>query len=400
MYRRKFWGRRRRRRGAYHPRPRRNFRRRYRRRWRPRVRKYKISEWIPGRHEYITVTGWEPLGNLCNTDYAGTEATPYKSVEPQGGPGQWHGTWGAHYFTPNNLQLRAAAYWCQWSRDWATYDYIMFLGGWIKIPQTNRCTYLFNTDEYLSTTLKDYNPQVLEQRWVHPGILLNNPKTHVIYPPTIYKRKKYYKIRVRAPPGWKGYQRLPDAGSFVCLHWCWTFCDLSAGFYNSSYDSSDIHACTQEPWWGKNNALQKWMDRSKYQQCTSSVAPEDTWGPFLPCRYNAYECSLFFQYKLRFKVVGNALWRTVPRNISSKGLVPEPGPPTTDELVPRAAGDQRKRPEDEADIWAGDLDSDGLLKEKALRRIIGAHPRSQRCPLESHRRRLKLIAKKLRRVLF
>ncbi|QCS38452.1 ORF1 [Torque teno ocelot virus] len=395
-HRRRFRGRRYRR-GRYHPRAWGHRRRRYFGRWRPRVRKYSVREWIPGRHEYIYVRGWEPLGNLCNTDYNTTEATPYKSVEPQGGTGQWHGTWGAHYFTANNLQLRAQTYWNQWSRDWATYDYIQYLGGTILIPQTGRCTWMFNTDEYLQTKIGEYNPSVVEQRWVHPGILLNNPKTHIIYPVNLMKRRKYYKIRCYPPPGWKGLQRLPDAGNYIILHWAWTFCDLSAGFYNSSYDSSEAHACTQEPWWGKNLNLNKWMDRSKYKQCTSSIAPEDTWGPFLPCRYNSYETSLFFMYKFKFKVVGNALWRAVPRNISSKGLVPTPGP-DGDEIMPRTARAGIERPQDEGDIWPGDLDSDGILTEKALIRITGDHRRHKPRKL-GRSRRLKLIAEKLRLIL-
>lgn len=391
--RRKLWGRRRWRRPY-----RRYKRRRYAgwRRFRRGVRTRLVTEYLPGRHETIWIRGWEPLGNLCHGDYATTRAEPYKTVEPQAGTGKWHGTWGAHYLTFDNLILRAYAYWNQWSRDWGSYDYIKFCGGTIRIPQTFPCTFMFNTDEYLQVKLKDYTPEHAEDQWIHPGIMINNPKTHIIFPPKVHSRSKMYKIPVKPPPGWKGFQRLPSAGAFICLHYAWTWCDLSHAFYDPNYDTS-VSKCEIKPWWSGNQQLKNWVNRQKYQQCSSS-AQEKSWGPYLPCKYSDDETSLFFLYRLKFKAVGNALWRAVPRSIANEGLVPNaPGPSGHAEA--REPARKRKRPKSTYDIWPGDLDSHGLLKRRAFEKITKLNTRDKRGEVGDKVRRLKLISEHLRRIL-
>lgn len=400
MYRRRRW-RRNLRRGRYHPIWKRTFRRRYRRWRRPRhrtVRPQTVKEYLPGRHRYIWVTGWEPLGNICQGEFSKTEATPYKSVEPQAvSGGQWHGTWGKHYFTPGNLMLRALTYWNQWSEDWASFDYVRFLGARIYIPQTATCPWMINLDEYLNVKLKDYNPKNPEDEWVHPGILINNKRTHMIFPPNIYPRKRMYKISVPPPPGWKGYQRLPEADAYILFHWVWTFFDPTRAFFDPSYNSQTIHTCQQEPWWGGNAQLSKWVDRNKYDTASSQNV-QKTWGPFLPGKYVLWpECSVFFLYKIKLKVVGNSIWRPLPRNIISEGLAPDaPGPQVLAD--PDTSPDKRKRPQSDADIWPEDLDAYGLLKEKAFERIAGDHHGYKRRRLDRERR-LRSIARKLRLIL-
>nr|QYD02143.1 ORF1 [Torque teno felis virus] len=383
------WNRRRRFKRRYH-------RRGYGRRRRRGVRNTLVTEYIPGRHETIWINGWEPLGNLCHADYATTRAAPYKAVEPQAGSqGQWHGTWGAHYLTFDNLISRALAYWNQWSTDWSTYDYIKFCGGIITIPQIWPVTWLFNTDEYLQVKLKDYDPPSKEDQWIHPGIMLNNPKTHIILPYNQMQRKRLYKIPVKPPPGWKGFQRLPTAGAFICLHYSWTWCDLQHAFFDPSYNTN-TSKCSQEPWWTANQKISKWVNRQKYKTCNSQLS-DQSWGPFLPCKFGDEECSLWFHYKLKFKAIGNALWRSLPRNILSGGMVPEaPGP---DNAETETSDSEELQPESTADIWRGDLNSHGLLKRRAFERITGLNTSNKRRRLSESEQRLKLIASKLRYIL-
>nr|QYD02137.1 ORF1 [Torque teno felis virus] len=400
MYRRRRKFVRRWRRGSYHPKRRlwrRYFRRGHHGRRRRTVRRRVVSEWVPGRHKTIWVTGWEPLGNICQGEMATTEAQPYKSLEPQDASGQWHGTWGRHYFTPQNLMLRARAYWNQWSSDWSSYDYIQFLGGYFKIPTTATCPWMINTDEYLQVKLKNYNPNVTEDRWDHPGILINNPKTHMIFPQTIFPRKRMYKIPIRPPPGWKGLERLPDANSFVCVHWMWTYFDPVRAFWDPSWNGTNVHTCQQEPWWGTGK-VDAWVDRKSYQSC-SSAAQQKSWGPFLPCRYVLWpECSIFFLYKLKFRVVGTSIWRPLPRNTASDGLIPAPPGTGGHHSETEANSKKRTRPQSVYDIWPGDLDAQGILKEEALQRITGDYSRPKR-PKLGDTRRLKYLATKLRDVL-
>nr|QYD02215.1 ORF1 [Torque teno felis virus] len=399
MFRRTRRWRRRRRRGYYGRRRfGRRFRSRYGRRWRRTVRSVPVREWIPGRHRKIWVRGWEPLANLCPGDFAATEATPWKSIEPQDAAGQWHGTWGAHYFTAGNLMLRALAYWNKWSDDWASFDYIKFCGGTILIPQSAACPWMITFDEYLQTKLKGYNPPVNESLWGHPGILLNDPKTHLILPPLMYPRRKFYKIKVKAPPGWKGYQRLPEADGFICTHWLWSFFDITHCFFDPTFQQT-ISSCEQNPWWAGNQKLSKWMDRTKYKPCNNQGSEQESWGPFLPCKYSYASCSVFFLYKLCFKVVGNAIWRPLPRNLFSEGLVPKPVPDQLEEQPHTSVSSlKRKRPAHEADIWPGDLDSDGILTKEAFKRVIGDNQRSKRRKMDTARR-LRYLASNLKLIL-
>nr|QYD02104.1 ORF1 [Torque teno felis virus] len=365
---------------------------------RRRVRPHLVTEWLPGRHRNLWVRGWEPLANLCHGGtYAKTRAEPYKSVEPQGGgQGQWTGTWGAHYFTLQNLLFRAKAYWNQFSEDWSSFDYIKFAGGTIYIPQTAPTTWMINTDEYLQVKLIDYDPTNKEDQWVHPGILLNNPKTHIIFPPSVYRKRKFYRIKIKPPPGWKGFQRLPTASTYICFHWAWTWCNLNQAFFDPNY-TQDTSKCEQQPWWAANNFLSKWVNRQKYSNCSSQTI-DKSGGPFLPCKYSQQECSLFFLYKLKFKAVGNSLWRQVPRNLSNGDLVPAaPGP--TDVGASTSRKTKRSRPIDLYDIWPGDLDSHGLIKRRAFERITGLGTRDKRRRLQDQDRRLKHLAAKLTDIL-
>nr|QYD02146.1 ORF1 [Torque teno felis virus] len=395
-----FW--RRRGRGRWHGY--RRFRRPHRR-WRRRGRvsyRRPVYQWVPGRHRYLSVRGWEPLGNVCSSSGAKNEATPYMSIEPQaGGTGVWHGTWGKHYFTLGNLLMRAKALWCMWSDDWASFDYVQFLGGVIKIPQTNTVDWMINFDEYLETKLGTYNPKEHEDKWGHPGILIQQPKTHLIFKPQTYPHKRFYTIRLKPPPGWKGLHRFPEAFQYILGHWIWSWWDPQHAFYDIYGDTSNQNTCQVAPWWATNDKFDKWADRSTYKAPTSPGQPADNnWGPFLPQAFGrqAPQCSLFFLYKLYFKVVGNAIWRPLPRDFLTGGLVPDPKPaPTGSTTGSKATGKKRSRPQSEYDIWPGDLDSDGILKEEALKRITGPGERVKRRKLGEGS--VRSIAQKLRHIL-
>ncbi|ABU55881.1 ORF1 [Torque teno felis virus 2] len=371
---------RRRRRFKRHGWRRRHFRRRA-------VSRQTVHEWIPGRHRVVTVRGWEPLGNLCSTDTPKQEASPYHSVEPQTATGQWHGTWGKHYFTVQNLLLRAQARWNQWSDDWTTYDYIKFTGGAILIPPPSSTQFMINFDPYLQTTVLLYQEKNAEDKYIHPGILMHDPKTHIIFAANYMPRKRMYKIRIKPPPGWKGYQRFPDAMGYILTHWAWTWFSMNQAFFTTTGQGS---VCAAEPWWSGNNYLQKWVDRSKYEDISASTGRN--WGPFLPAKYGNYpETSLFFKYKLFFKLVGNAIWRPLPRNYLKDGLVDQPEGPTAggEADSPTAHKKARKRisrPTSEADIRHSDLDSDGILTSPAYRRITYDHSRPKRRKLEDLQR--------------
>nr|QYD02101.1 ORF1 [Torque teno felis virus] len=416
-YRRRFGRFRRRwRRGRYHMRNGRRRGHRWRRRWVRRGRRV-VTQNVPGRHKTIWVRGWEPLGNLCASDGPKSEATPYFSVEPQSGlQATWHGTWGHHHFTFGNLLQRSLARWNMWSADWESYDYVMFVGGTISIPQTSSTAWMITFDEYLQTAQTRYNEKNKEDHWGHPGVLLNVPKTHIIFPPWIYKHPRMYKIRVRPPPGMARHAEgfLKAMSLHMVYTGLWNMgVALKDAFLTRGVRPSATDTCQQAPWWAANNYVAgKWIDRTKYDapclDCTQ-CQNKHNWGPFLPQTFGrqSHESSLFFLYKLKFKLVGNSIWRPLPRQFQSQGLVPEPEGPNqpSRRLVAKRkiqheaekpAAKKQRRPLSEADIWQGDLDSDGLLKERAFRRITGHNPGDE---LDSLARRLRSLHDKLHVVL-
>lgn len=346
-----------------------------------------MTENVPARGRKITVRGWEPLGNICKGTSCKKRAEPYKFIEG-GTQGTFSGTWGYHYFTLNQLQKRAKAYWNQWSDNWSSYDYVSFRGMKVLIPADQFHSWMISFDAYLQT--KEGYPlkpsQNNEDEWIHPGIMINNPKTHLILPQNYHSKARFYKLWVKPPPGWKGYERFPEAMNYIICHWCWTMFSLNQPFFDAcNCTRRDIDGCVAEPWWTANGLYDKWVDRSKYEDCAIGGTQTKTWGPFLQAQNcSEFRFSAYFLYKAYFKFRGTSIWRPLPSVFANDGLVPPA--PGIGKSSPFTA--YKKRPLDEADILPGDLDSDGILKDGALERITGAHHDHKRRKVEKrHRRR-------------
>lgn len=363
------------------------------------MRTINVTECVPARHRNIWVTGWEPLGNVCHTTTAKMEATPYLTIEPGGSGGQYNGSWGKHYFTPGNLLVRSMCRWCYWSEDWSSYDYVKYSGATIYILPPRDGNWMINFDpyfQYQKSTTETWDQKNKEDLWDHPGILLHTPHTHLIMAASYMPRKKMYKIRLRPPPGWKGYQRFPTAFDYILFHWCWTLWFPFTSFFDPTIGQGQ-GSCEALPWWSNPNQCSKWVNRSNYEQCGDHSAK--CWGPFLQSKLGAQlEFSVWFKYKIKLTVAGDSIWRPLPRNFRNDGMVPAPEGPTGDhhsytETYPQ----KRKRPHSTHDIWPDDLDSDGILKDRSYQRITGDNKRNKRRKLQQ--RRLRHLASKLRNIL-
>lgn len=334
--------------------------------------------------------GWEPLGNVCKGESCKTRAQPYVNIEGgQSNFQSFHGTWGFHYLTINTLQKRAKAYWNVWSDDWATFDYVKFCGMTVTIPADQLHSWMIAFDPYLQTKegLPLVQNQNNEETWFHPGILINNPNTHLILPQNYHQKKRFYKWRVKPPPGWKGYERFPEAMNYILCHWVWSLFSLNQPFIdicNCNKIAPGTDVCMSEPWWNANGNYDKWVDRQKYEICGQNVSKQQTWGPFLQSQ-NCSESSFsaYFLYKMYFKFAGSSVWRPVPHVFANSGLVP-PAPGWGGRV--KTKKHNKKRPISTDDILPGDLDSDGIITTPALKRITGAdHPHKRR-KLEDKRR--------------
>nr|ASA48549.1 ORF1 [Torque teno Leptonychotes weddellii virus 1]ASA49037.1 ORF1 [Torque teno Leptonychotes weddellii virus 1] len=415
---------------------RKHYRRHYGRRRRyPRQRTASVRYYPSRRRKRISVRGWEPLGNICAQDSAESEATPYKDLDVEDnnifendseGNGQWHGQWGHHFFTFRSLLMRSKYYFNYWSGDWEGYDYLSFLGGWIWLPRMPSFSWMFYLDNSIQSDPKEDGPEEKyknEKSWVHPGILLNRPGSKLMISTFQYKHGSFFrKLRVRPPASWEGNYRMDVGKDFLLFHWSWTTVNLTASFFDFFCQKKRVaqhtpDTCIAAPWFmgekalfnkiqsgseiqckknsrqlQQNLALDKadtrsaWVNRKLYvkSDCEGRNDLEKcppnfhNWGPFLPQNVlldYSFGNSVYFRYKLFFKVSGDSLYRRLPNQPCSKSTIPPcPGytNPSCRPLQAHSILKKKRRPPSIYDILPGDLDESGILTERAYRRITGS----------------------------
>nr|ASA48945.1 ORF1 [Torque teno Leptonychotes weddellii virus 1] len=416
------------------------------RRWRRRYNRPRTAtvRYYPSRRrKRISVRGWEPLGNVCFNDIASSEATPYIDLDKSyldprqnstSQTGKWSGTWGHHFFTFKNLLYRAQYYFNYWSSDWEGYDYISFRGGWIWIPRMPYFSWIFGIDRSIQSNPKDggvENKYQNEKSWFHPGIFLNRPCSRLMISSVQQPNRSFFrKIRVTPPSAWEGNYRIDVGIDFLLFHWYWTICNMTSSFYDiycqrkRQMTDENPDTCPQVPWfisdpeWEKVKAAAKnpikdvyenitknhydprsvWVDRKKYiksdcvntTQATSHVPSNfHNWGPFLPQNVilsGTTGNSLYFRYKLYFKVSGDTIYRRLPSKPCLNAVIP-PAPGENQTGCPDFPSDTlfeggAERPPSIYDILPGDLDSDGMLTERAYERITGSDRFRQPAELE------------------
>nr|WCS65769.1 ORF1 [Torque teno Leptonychotes weddellii virus 1] len=415
------------------------------RRWRRRrfgPRTATVRYYPSRRRKRISVRGWEPLGNVCFGDDASSEATPYLDLdlnyldptESATTKGKWNGQWGHHFFTFRNLLYRSQYFFNYWSSDWEGYDYISFKGGYIWIPRMPYFSWMFGLDPSIQSNPKQPESDAKytnEKTWFHPGIFLNRPGTKLMLSSTQQPNRPFFRrLKVTPPSAWEGNYRVDQGLDFLLFHWFWTTCNMTSSFFDIycqrkrdiSQQPAVPDTCPQTPWFihdpsfgkltenlkGKAKEVYKriklhrddprsvWVDRQLYlksdcvntDKATSHI-PGNThnWGPFLPQNVilsSTTGNSLYFRYKLFFKVSGESIYRRLPSRPCEKAVIPPaPGanPEDCPDFPPRSI---LKRPASIYDILPGDLDSDGILTERAYERITRPdRPRQPAC-LERH----------------
>nr|WCS65437.1 ORF1 [Torque teno Leptonychotes weddellii virus 1] len=425
------------------------------RRWRrrglyPRQRTATVRYYPSRRRKRISVRGWEPLGNICPSDSARSEATPYIDLDKdsvnifeedsgQGGPGtgaQWHGQWGHHFFTFYSLLIRSKYYFNYWSSDWEGYDYLQFLGGYIWLPRMPSFSWMFYLDSSIQSNPKDdtipENKYKFDKSWVHPGILLNRPGSRILLS-TIQSRGRslFRKMKVRPPAGWEGTYRMDVAQDYLLFHWSWTTVNLTSSFYDfycQRKRPNDVNSlCISNPWFmGEKTLYEKvqgqggpsneaknfsaklkqnlnqyksdsraaWVNRKLYvkSECKNFSTANDlpanfhNWGPFLPQNVLfdlSFGNSVYFRYKLYFKVSGDSLYRRLP-SVRCKDNVIPPCPGFTENNCPEIQARsilKKRKIASIYDILPGDLDETGHLTERAYERIVGPDRSEQSTPM-------------------
>nr|WCZ58217.1 ORF1 [Torque teno Leptonychotes weddellii virus 1] len=420
---------------------------RWRRRY-PRQRTATVRYYPSRRRKRISVRGWEPLGNICPGDSAKAEATPYLDLDVEDynifesnsdkNSAQWHGQWGHHFFTFKSLLLRAKYYFNYWSGDWEGYDYLSFRGGYIWLPRMPSFSWMFYLDNSIQSNPKDgtgipERKYDSEKSWIHPGILLNRPGSRLMIS-TLQSRKGafYRKLKVRPPAAWEGQYRMDVAQDFLLFHWGWTTVNLTSSFYDffcqRKKAATTADQCLQNPWfmgegesfnqaqnnWNnneakvnsltvKNNLLKfkydtraAWINRKLYvkSDCSNTGSSDHipgnfhNWGPFLPQNVLfdlSFGNSVYFRYKLYFKVSGDSLYRRLPSQPCKASVIP-PCPGYTDNDCPEIQTRsilKKRKPPTIYDILPGDLDEHGILTERAYERITGSNRDKLSTPMVS-----------------
>lgn len=354
-----------------------------------------VRQTVPRRRKAIIVRGWEPLGNVCTSDTAKNRATPYCSLEPNksdcANSAQWHGTYGYHYHTLENLIKRAYYRWNRWSSNWETYDYIKFCGGYAYLPPNEDLNWMFNAQPYwLSTHFVDQqkNGPSNEETWAHPGYLLHAKGTTLVWSRRLRHHTKLQKVKIPVPETWEGWIPIKNAPEYVLWFWVWSWWDPQRAFFNPCFEDTSS-SCAAEPWWAKD---QSWVNRDKYQ--AANQASLKNWGPYLPSKQcSGNPASLWFLYELKFKVGGQSIWSEVPRDPAVQGYIPSApslnGP--SGQIQPYSGDPHRgDRPWSTYDILPPDLE-EGILSDEALARITrgdeGGPPPLKRRRVGPHQRR-------------
>nr|ASA49049.1 ORF1 [Torque teno Leptonychotes weddellii virus 1] len=343
--------------------------------------------------------------------------------------GQWHGQWGHHFFTVRSLLLRAKYYFNYWSSDWEGYDYIQFRGGRIWLPRMPGFSWIFYLDPSIQSNPKESDPEPkykYDTSWVHPGILLNRPGSRLMISTFQQPYKSFFRsLLVKPPSGWEGVYRIDQAMDYLLFHWSWSTCNLTSSFYDfycqrrrqaRENDPRKADKCTQRPWFmgekdqwsqmgkfitdgyakmckdtlniirmNKQDTRAVWVNRKKYikSDCIDTAAKDNApsnfhnWGPFLPQNVLTDYVSgnsVYFRYKLWFKVSGDSLYRRLPSQPCKDAVIP-PAPGTSENpcgKIPTRSILKRRTPPTIYDILPGDLDEGGLLTDRAYRRITGS----------------------------
>ncbi|AJA71666.1 ORF1 [Seal anellovirus 6] len=439
-----------------HRRPFRRYRRRYprwkgrrvhrRHTWRPfhhwrrwRRRPYRrgtvaVRYTNPRRHKYISVTGWEPLGNCCIQDKASDEATPYEDLDSDvqtwanrtRTAGIWHGTYGHHY--PWQLLCqRAQFYFCTFSSGWKGYDYLQFYGGNIWLPKL-AAPYFFWVDPTVQDPKKSSYESLCEGQDLVPPRGIHEQKGAHYIPANneSHTLKGYKRIHIKRLSTWEGVYAISTAADYILVHWVWSTVTKNWAFfdgacYQAGQASSDT--CNSTPWFMsaqtaesgvkkevdeykktndfKNNLYcypdprASWVNRQKYNKTIQPLTvTENPGGPFLPSQGAGLglsrqydQVSFWFRYRFKFKVSGDSVYRRLPA-VSNTDTIPE-APGAQNQVSPRSI--LKARPLDTGDILEGDL-QDGCLTEESLRRITGSHRRRLPTKLaDSSSRRVRLF---------
>lgn len=294
--------------------------------------------------------------------------------------GDFCGGWGSASFTLASLVQRARAGMARFSEKIEGYPWIKWLGATVYLVPNNEVDYLFSWDSHRPPTQEE---KAKEERWCHPGVLLNLPWTRTVESIRRTKCCKWKRIRIKPPPLFEGWYDKEQFAKYILGSYLWTTIDMSnpmglapvantgkivtEGATGLLFENKWFTECAKN---GQFATRPTWIDRTTYDtqflksetditewlnwQLKGEVPNKPKFGPFCPPVLPTQDPqTLWIKYTFRFKVGGASFQNFFPNYPISEVEAP-PGPCTGDCT---------------ACIRSEDLDSTGILKDGALRRI-------------------------------
>lgn len=300
------------------------------------------------------------------------------------------GGYGGAWFTLGNLVNRSRQGFCRFSEKLTGHTWIKFLGGTVTPMPGWDVSYLFRWNTHHGGS-EEYNS---EKKWCHPGIMLNQKGVMAVMAHQHTHCCKFKKIKFRRPPGWsQGWYDIDDFYNTLLGGYYWTAFDpwnpLGLRPVTTSGEAKDDPGDQQNSkgsmtyfnkWWkerqnsGITLPLPKWTNRKCYNhawdrdtknfnvwnvpfgnssQWWTSEPPR--YSPFLPPIFSTSKQNcLWIRYTFYFQLGGRTLQSIVP-----DWPIKEVDPPP-DDTCQRGC---------EICIKEKDLDPQGILTEKAFRRI-------------------------------
>lgn len=309
------------------------------------------------------------------------------------------GGYGGAWFTLGGLCLRARQGMCIFDKKLSGFTWIKFLGGTITLMPGWDVSYLFRWQDHHGSS-EEHNK---ERKWNTPGVLLNQKGTIAVMAKQHTNCCKFKKIRIRRPPGWSlNWVDIDTFYDTLLGGYFWTVFDpwnpVGARPVNDQGEAKDKPSeqdkeskmSYKNKWWNEktcsnnNDPLPLWCNRKCYNKLWNDdekgwnwwnivVGTGQNWwtnspplyAPFLPPVIPTSKTNtLWFRYKFYFKLAG----RTIQSHVPDWPITEIDNPP----------GDTCKITNCKTCIQPEDLDEDGILTERALRRITGTNQRQQK----------------------
>lgn len=271
----------------------------------------------------------------------------------------------------------------RFSESMAGYTWIKFKGAFFQLVPSNEVDYIFRLQNHAPGTDTERRDEI---SWIHPGTLLLLPGSKIVESIKRTKCCKWKHIKYRPPPLYEGWYDIENFASYILVAYEWSTISVNNPMgippykISNSDTSQDQAGDVENQWWKDGNKCNAsgfhpplWLNRTEYNKNFNNQTGgfwDQIWktkpkcSPFCPPVFTTEHANtLWIRYKFWFQVGGTTLENQIPE-YPLKEVEP---PPSKCPSSCTTCIDPKE-----------DLDSDGILTETALKRIIGGDNKKHR----------------------